>query len=81
MLFALDKTEAFPVDRWAFKVLREWYGLPANAKYAEAREWARNRFGADAGYANQYLFWLVRQSTRPLRSIATIELPAKRGRS
>lgn len=75
MLFALEKTEAFPIDRWALKVLREWYGLPDGVKYAEAREWAQIRFGADAGYANQYLFWLVRQSTRPLRSIATLEPP------
>ena len=78
MLFALDKTEAFPIDRWALRVLREWCGLPANVKYAEAREWAQSRFGADAGYANQYLFWLVRQSTRPLRSIATIPPPSER---
>ena len=81
MLFALDKTEAFPIDRWALKVLREWYGLPVNAKYAEAREWAWSRFGADAGYANQCLFWLVRQSTRPLRSIATIEPPSAERRA
>lgn len=81
MLFALEKTEAFPIDRWALKVLREWYGLPANAKYAEAREWARSRFGADAGYANQHLFWLVRQSTRPLRSIATLEPPGTERRA
>ena len=72
MLFSLDKMEAFPADRWVLKVLREWYGLPPNAKYATAREWAWQRFGADAGYANQYLFWRIRQSTRPLRSIATL---------
>ena len=72
MLFSLEKTEAFPADRWVLKVLREWYGLPANARYATAREWAWQRFGADAGYANQYLFWRVRQSTRPLRSIASL---------
>ena len=72
MLFSLEKLEAFPADRWVFKVLREWYGLPANAKYSAAREWAWERFGADAGYANQYLFWRVRQSTRPLRSIGSL---------
>ena len=72
MLFSLEKPAAFPADRWVLKVLREWYGLPANAKYAAAREWAWQRFGADAGYANQYLFWRVRQSTRPLRSIASL---------
>ena len=72
MLFSLEKMEAFPADRWVIKALHEWYGLPANAKYAEMRAWARERFGADAGYANQYLFWNVRQSTRPLRSTATL---------
>ncbi len=72
MLFSLEKPQAFPADRWVLKVLREWYGLPANAKYATAREWAWQRFGADAGYANQYLFWRIRQSTRPLRSIASL---------
>ncbi len=72
MLFSLEKPEAFPADRWVLKVLREWYRLPANAKYATAREWAWQRFGADAGYANQYLFWRIRQSTRPLRSIGSL---------
>ncbi len=72
MLFSLDKMQAFPNDRWVVKALHEWYGLPANAKYGVMREWAWERFGNDAGYANQYLFWNVRQSTRPLRSTATI---------
>ena len=74
MLFSLEKMEAFPADRWVIKALHEWYGLPENAKYGAMRAWAWERFGADAGYANQYLFWNVRQSTRPLRSTATIEL-------
>ncbi len=72
MLFSLDKMQAFPNDRWVVKALHEWYSLPANAKYGAMREWAWERFGNDAGYANQYLFWNVRQSTRPLRSTATI---------
>ncbi len=74
MLFSLDKMQAFPADRWVIKALHEWYGLPENAKYSEMRAWACERFGADAGYANQYLFWSVRQSTRPLRSTATLEI-------
>ena len=78
MLFSLEKMEAFPADRWVIKALHEWYGLPENAKYGEMRTWAWERFGADAGYANQYLFWNVRQSTRPLRSTATIELGGMR---
>ena len=67
MLFSLDRSEAFPADRWVRKVLTEWYGLPVNVTYDGARQWARDRFGADAGYANQYLFWYARQSMRPMR--------------
>ena len=73
MLFSLDKIRAFPNDRWITKALHEWYGFPVNAKYQDSRNWSWDRFGGDAGYANQYLFWNIRQSTRPLRSTATIE--------
>jgi hypothetical protein len=48
-------------------VLADWYGLPPNITYDGARQWAWGRFGANAGYANQYLFWNERQSTRPMR--------------
>ena len=67
MLFSLDRSEAFPADRWVRKVLTEWYDLPLNVTYDGARQWAWNRFGSDAGYANQYLFWYARQSIRPMR--------------
>ena len=65
MLFALDRTEAFPVDRWVHRALRDWYGIDAR-RYRDARTWARAQFGADAGYANHYLFWRMR-SSRPAR--------------
>jgi N-glycosylase/DNA lyase len=67
MLFSLDRLEAFPADRWVRKVLTDLYDLPANISYDGAREWAWERWGGDAGYANQYLFWNARQSTRPMR--------------
>jgi N-glycosylase/DNA lyase len=67
MLFSLDRLEAFPADRWVRKVLTDLYGLSEKISYEGAREWAWERWGGDAGYANQYLFWNVRQSTRPMR--------------
>ena len=67
MLFSLDHLEAFPADRWVRKVLTDLYGVSAKISYDGAREWAWERWGGDAGYANQYLFWNVRQSTRPMR--------------
>jgi N-glycosylase/DNA lyase len=65
MLFSLERSEAFPTDRWVRRVVVERYGLPEKASYDAVRRWAWDRFGADAGYANQYLFWSVRQATRP----------------
>ena len=58
LLFSLDKLEAFPVDVWVSRALREWYvdtlgnGLAAK----DMRPWAQEYFGAYAGYADQYLF-------------------------
>lgn len=71
MLFALDKMEAFPVDRWVQRALVDWYGLPPTASYAAVRQWARDTFGPNAGYANQYLFWDRRAAGRPPRVVAS----------
>ena len=59
---SLDKREAFPVDVWIDRALREWY--PAQVTRADGkpltraamRPWAQGYFGEYAGYANQYLF-------------------------
>ena len=67
MLFSLDRLDAFPADRWVRKVLVDWYDLSPKITYDGARRWAWDHFGANAGYANQYLFWNARQSTRPMR--------------
>ena len=59
MLFSLDKLEAFPVDVWIDRALREWYfedGVGKSLPRTKMREWAQARFGRFAGYANQYLF-------------------------
>lgn len=57
LLFSLDKPEAFPVDTWIIRVLREWYldGVLPNS-LPKMRSWAQDYFGPYAGYANQYLF-------------------------
>ena len=58
LLFSLDKLEAFPVDVWIDRALREWYFTPngETVPRARMRAWAQERFGRYAGYANQYLF-------------------------
>ena len=56
LLFSLDKPEAFPVDTHVEKRLLEWYLREVKLSPPKMRRWAQHRFGAYAGYANQYLF-------------------------
>ena len=58
MLFSLDKLEAFPVDVWIDRALREWYPAVEENKLTKKamRPWAQAYFGRYAGYANQYMF-------------------------
>ncbi len=63
-LFALDKLEAFPLDKWVWRALTESYpewgiaetGQPTDQERRELAKRARSVFGEYAGYANQYLF-------------------------
>ncbi len=57
-LFSLDKLQAFPVDTWIIKVLRDWYlkGKRKKLSPKNMRIWAVDHFGPYAGYANHYLF-------------------------
>ena len=56
MLFSLDKPEAFPVDTWIDKAMREWYLDGAKIPRTRMRLWAMEHFREYAGYANHYLF-------------------------
>lgn len=63
LVFALDHTEAFPVDRHvARSVRRLWPRAPAKA--ARLSEWARRRWGRDAALAQQFVFHAERLSGR-----------------
>ncbi len=59
LLMSMDKMEAFPVDVWIDRALRDWYFSESESKSmprTRMRVWAQERFGDYAGYANQYLF-------------------------
>lgn len=56
-LFALDKMEAFPVDRWVARaVARNYFPHQESPSGDDLVMWAQDRFGEYAGYANQLLF-------------------------
>ncbi|MDH2906346.1 MAG: DNA glycosylase [Methanomassiliicoccales archaeon] len=57
LLFSMDKLEAFPVDRWVKRGVEMLYFGGQRVPERRVREWARNRFGKYAGYAQEYLFY------------------------
>ena len=59
MLFGYHKTDSFPVDTWIDKVYREDFlgRLKDRTKIAEE---LTNKFGENAGYYQQYLFYYKR---------------------
>jgi len=59
-LFSLDKGEAFPVDVWIDRVVSEVYFGGAPLKPREVQAFARERWGARAGLAQQFLFHAAR---------------------
>ncbi len=63
MLFAYERIAAFPIDVWIERVLREKYFV-RKRKVTEQMlaDFAANYFGANGGYAQQYLFHHARMT-------------------
>ena len=59
LLFGCGHAEAFPVDVWVARLLRDWFGMTCKSRPAMARE-ARERLGAHAGILQQFLFHAAR---------------------
>ena len=55
-LFALDKTEAFPVDSRVRNTVKRLYPSHTHSNDADIITWAQDLFGPHAGYANQLLY-------------------------
>jgi len=60
LLFSMEKGEAFPVDVWIQRIMETLY-LNQDTTPSQIREFARNKFGNIAGYAQQYLFYYARE--------------------
>jgi N-glycosylase/DNA lyase len=70
MLFSLEKLEAFPIDVWIARSLAKHYRFLSDSKFGEKLSplqyltlsaVMRSYFGKYAGYAQQYLFYHMRQ--------------------
>lgn len=59
-LFGMKKYDSFPVDVWVKRVMQEFYGAE-DMSLVKMRAYGRDLFGQDAGFAQQYLFYYVRE--------------------
>ncbi len=60
LLFSLGFYEAFPIDVWMTRVMRYFYFGGSKVSAATIAQFAQERFGDLAGYAQQYLFHYAR---------------------
>jgi len=60
LLFGYGKGEAFPIDVWIKRVIERVYFYNKKKKINEIHNFASQRFGSLAGYAQQYMFQYAR---------------------
>lgn len=60
LLYSGTRYDVFPTDVWVKRVMEELY-FQREAGLNEIQEFARERFGALAGFAQQYLFYYARE--------------------
>ena len=61
LLFGLGKTEGFPVDVWVKRIMEYCYFSAPQTKEVIS-DFAKNKFGAYGGFAQQYLFYWAREN-------------------
>ncbi len=60
LLFAYGFQDAFPIDVWIMRALRELYFQGRSVRNEQVQRFAASHFGPSAGYAQQYLFHYMR---------------------
>jgi N-glycosylase/DNA lyase len=64
LLFACGFQSAFPVDVWVMKALRQLYFPHRKVTPRRLHHFTATHFGANAGYAQQYLFHYIRTACK-----------------
>lgn len=60
MLFSMGRREVFPTDVWVKRVMEHLYFNDNETNIKDIHNFAKNRWGEYAGYAQQYLFYYAR---------------------
>lgn len=70
LLFAYGFQEAFPIDVWVMRALRQLYFPRRRVSTKRLQQFSAEHFGPNGGYAQQYLFHYMRtQRERPHANI------------
>jgi N-glycosylase/DNA lyase len=81
LLFAFERPQAFPIDVWIERVLRQIYFRGKRHTTGKAlREFSATYFGPHSGYAQQYLFHYAR-ATWPRGERSKARAGKRRGKS
>lgn len=59
MLFSMQKYDAYPLDVWVKRVT-EYFYIHEDVSMKRIQDFAREKFGSLAGFAQQYLFYFAR---------------------
>lgn len=59
MLFSMQKHDAYPLDVWVKRVT-EYFYIHQDVSMSRIQDFAREKFGSLAGFAQQYLFYFAR---------------------
>ena len=78
LLFAYGFQQAFPVDVWVMKALRQLYFPKRRPSPQKLQRFVATHFGPNAGYAQQYLFHYVRTAGRRKEPGTIIDTPRAR---
>ena len=75
LLFAYGFQQAFPVDVWVMKALRQLYFPKRRPSPRRLDRFVATHFGPNAGYAQQYLFHYIRTAGRRKEPGSIIDTP------
>jgi len=78
LLFAYGFQQAFPVDVWVMKALRQLYFPKRRPSPRRLDRFVATHFGPNAGYAQQYLFHYIRTAGRRKQPGTIIDTPRAR---
>ena len=63
LLFGMGRHESFPIDVWMARVMNQLYGIDEK-NHKEMSAYAGSHFGSLGGFAQQYLFYYIREKNK-----------------